>query len=84
MREYANNVIRSSASNNNEMINKCHWVSEEFFLEAKESVLQMHIASGHLRRSARGCCGDTRPWGLNMRPFRPKHKISERLILFFA
>lgn len=55
-----------------------------FFMEQKKSVVQMHIALGHLRGRARGGWGDTRPWGVNMRPFHPKHKSSERLIQFFA
>lgn len=36
MREYANNVIKSSAPNNNEIINKCRWVSDIFFCRGKE------------------------------------------------
>ena len=44
----------------------------------------MHIALGHLRGRARAGWGDTRPWGVNMRPFHLNTKSSERLIQFFA
>lgn len=55
-----------------------------FLTETKRSVVQMHIASGHLRGRAQGGWGDTSPWGVNMNPFHPKCKSSEWLIQFFV